>query len=197
MVSAGQRGDYAGALAHGWSAFETAHGQPAREAEMLLNLAQILLTMGEYRAALAGFVAVLERDPSARIALPAWGGVATSAAHLGEHRITRHAAERIDQIGVSAGLQYARASALAEATLALERLQVDATACRQAAMALAAEYGFNEISYRLSSSRAGDVARGSLDATAEPAPTRLASATTAVISAVDALVDVRSSRVLG
>lgn len=195
MVSAGQRGDYARALRHGWSAFENAAGHPIRESEMLLNLAQLLGTMGEHRAALAGFVAALERDPPARIALPAWGGVATSASHLGERRITRHAATRVNQVGAAPGLQYARAAALAEATLALERIDVDATSWRRSAMALAEEYRFNEISFRLASDAPAP------DTVPAPAPRdhsypRVTRASTAVIRAVDALVDVRSSRVL-
>jgi tetratricopeptide (TPR) repeat protein len=194
MVSAGQRGDYARALAHGWTAFEAAHGQPVREAEMLLNLAQLLETMGEHRTALAGFVAALERDPPPRIALPAWGGVATSASQLGEVRITRRAAERISRVAMSPGLHYARASALAEAALALERMHLDATAWRRSATTLAEEHGFNEVSYRLAPRTRG--ARGGRHVAAEPSVGRLARASTAVISAIDALVDVGSSRVL-
>jgi tetratricopeptide (TPR) repeat protein len=196
MVSAGQRGDYVGALQHGWAAFQTAHGEPAREAEMLLNLAQLLVMVGEHRTALAGFVAALERDPPARIALPAWGGVATSASQLGEHRITRHAAERIDKVAMSTGLQHARASALAEAALALERIHLDATSWRQAAMALADEYRFNEITYRLASPVTTKAHDGAFNVSADRSHGRLLPASTAVITAVDALVDVRSSRVL-
>jgi tetratricopeptide (TPR) repeat protein len=196
MVSAGQRGDYVRALAHGWKAFETAHGEPVREAEMLLNLAQLLVTVGEHRAALAGFVAALEREPPARIALPAWGGVATSASHLGERRITRHAAVQIDHVAMSPGLQYARASALAEAALALQRIHLDATRWRRAAMVLADEYRFNEISYRLASTATTEPRDNTLDEPAKSSRGRLVPASMAVITAIDALVDVRSSRVL-
>jgi tetratricopeptide (TPR) repeat protein len=198
MVSAGQRGDYLRAIANGWTAFETAHGEPVREAEMLLNLSQLLVTVGEHRAALAGFVAALERDPPARIALPAWGGVATSASHLGDHRITRHAAERIQQVASSPGLQYARASALAEAAVALERIHLDGASWRRAALALADEYRFNEISYRLTSPTTSDPRDGVRRAAApDRSPGRRpVPAPTAVITAVGALVDVHSSRVL-
>jgi tetratricopeptide (TPR) repeat protein len=195
MVSAGQRGDYANALTHGWTAFEAAAGQPAREAEMLLNLAQLLGIVGEHRAALAGFVAALERDPPARIALPAWGGVATSASHLGDEHITRHAARQISEVAASPGLHYARASALAEAALALERLHLDAAPWRRSAVALAEEHGFNEISFRLAVPSARDH-RDGRRMVAEPSHGRLARASTAVITAIDALVDVGSSRVL-
>jgi tetratricopeptide (TPR) repeat protein len=195
MVSAGQRGDYANALTHGWIAFEAAHGQPAREAEMLLNLAQLLGIVGEHRAALAGFVAALERDPPPRIALPAWGGVATNASQLGNAHVTRHAARQIGEVAASPGLHYARSSALAEAALALERLHLDAAAWRRSALALAEEHGFNEITFRLARSPA-DSHRERRHMVAEPAHGRLTRASTAVITAIDALVDVGSSRVL-
>jgi hypothetical protein len=60
---------------------------------------------------------------------------------------------------------------------------------------LAAEYGFNEVSYRL----APTAPRNSRDrrrVAEQPSHRRLTSASAAVITAVDALVDVRSSRVL-
>jgi tetratricopeptide (TPR) repeat protein len=196
MVSVGQRGDFAGALAHAWTAFESASGHPVREAEELLNLAQLLGRMGEHRAALAGFVAALERSPPPRIALPAWGGVATSASHLDERRITRLAAKRIEQVATRPGLQFARASALMEATLALERLHLGATAWRQSAMKLAEEYRFDQIRYELATPAPVPRENDAADtATAQP-PEALDQASTTVITAVDALVDVRSSRVL-
>lgn len=196
MVSAGQRGDHARALAHGWAALTTVYGDPVREAEMLLNLAQLLVTIGEHHAALAGFVAALERGPPARLALPAWGGVATSASRLRERRITLHAAAQIERVAMTPGLQYARASALAEAALALEHLQLESNPWRRTAMALAVELGFNEISYRLEAPMAIDARRTEHLTPVEPARRRLPPASAAVITAVDALVDVESSRVL-
>ena len=194
MVSAGQRGNYSRALTHGWTAFQSAHGDPVREAEMLLNLAQLLVRMGEHHAALTGFVATLEREPPARIALPAWGGVATSASHLRDARIARLAAIRVQHMAMGPGLEYARASTLAEAAQALDRLHLDAEPWRRAALAIAGEYRFHEISYGLStpeSTRRAAVPRR----VAERTP-RHAEASTAVISAVDALADLPSSRVL-
>ena len=194
MVSAGQRGSYARALMHGWTAFQSAHGDPACEAEMLLNVAQLLVRMGEHHAALTGFVATLEREPPARVALPAWGGVATSASHLRDARIARLAANRVQHIAMGPGLEYARASALAEAAEALDRLHLDAEPWRRAALAIAGEYRFHEISYGLStpqSTRRESAPRR----VAERAP-RPVDASTAVISAVDALADLPSSRVL-
>jgi hypothetical protein len=196
MIDAGERGDYTRALAHGWTAFETAHGHPVREAEMLLNLAQLLATMGEYRTALAGFVAALERDPPPRIALPAWGGVATAASSLGDRRITQRAAVRIGQLASIPGWQFARASALAEVTFALERVQLDATQPRRAAMALAEEHRFNQISYRLAALARPKVSEGEPVDRSAALIDRVAGASTDVLRSVDALVDLRSSRVL-
>ncbi|MDQ3867754.1 MAG: enoyl-CoA hydratase-related protein, partial [Actinomycetota bacterium] len=42
MVSAGVAGDFNAALVYGWRAFEGAAGDPAREAEMLINVSQFL-----------------------------------------------------------------------------------------------------------------------------------------------------------
>jgi tetratricopeptide (TPR) repeat protein len=196
MVSFGQRGYYVRALAHGWTAFETALGDPVREAEMLLNLAHLIGTVGEHRAALAGFVAALEREPPARIALPAWSGIAMSASHLGERRLTRRAAEHTERLVMSSGLQYARASALTEAAEALERLHLDAGRFRRAALELADVYPFNEIDHRLGSQPTVDRRDVTPLAAASRSPGRLDSASTAVITAVDALADVQSSRVL-
>jgi tetratricopeptide (TPR) repeat protein len=196
MIGAAERGDYTRALAHGWTAFETANGHPVREAEMLLNLAQLLATMGEYRTALAGFVAALERDPPPRIALPAWGGVATAASSLGDHRITQRAAARIDRLATIPGWQFARASALAEATFALERLHLDSTRPRRAAMALAEEHRFNEISYRLAATTRPKVSEREPLSAPNARHDPLADTSTAVIKAVDALVDLQKSHVL-
>ena len=194
MVSAGQRGSYARALTHGWTAFQSARGDPVREAEMLLNLAQLLVRMGEHHAALTGFVATLEREPPARIVLPAWGGVATSASHLRDARITRLAANRVQHIAMGPGLEYARASALAEAAQALDRLHLDADPWRRAALAIAGEYRFHEINYGLSTPQSTG-REAAPRRVAERAP-RHGDASTAVISAVDALADLPSSRVL-
>jgi tetratricopeptide (TPR) repeat protein len=195
MVSAGQRGDYGRALMHGWTAYQTAHGEPVREAEMLLNLAQLLVRMDEHHAALSGFVAALERDPPARIALPSWGGVATSASLSGNRRIASLAAERIWRLTAVPGHQYARASALAEAAVGLERVGLDAARWREAALSLAEAHGFHEISFSLTPSPSSE---------RRPAPRErvtssvrgLGERSTAVITAVDALADVRSSHVL-
>lgn len=194
MVSAGQRGSYALALTHGWTAFQTARGDSEREAEMLLNLAQLLVRMNEQHAALTGFVAALEREPPPRIALPAWGGVATSASHLRDARIARLAAERIQHIARGPGLEYARASALAEAAHALERLRLDAEPWRRAALSVAGEHRFHEISYGLSTP--APIGRDALPRRVAERLPRQADASTAVISAVDALADLPSSRVL-
>jgi hypothetical protein len=194
MVSAGKRGDYAGALAHGWTAFRTTQGDRVREAEMLLNLAQLLVEVGEHHAALTGFVAALERDPPVRITLPAWGGVATSASYLGEQRIVRVAADHIQRITMVPGLEYARTFALAEAALGLERLGLDSTAPRQAALSLADKYRFHEPRYLLAVPLAARVSVRAPRLVAERGHGRLARST-AVVTAVDALADVQSSRV--
>lgn len=191
MVSAGQRGEYGWALLHGWTAFDAYRGDAALEAEMLLNLAQLLLTVHEERAALVGFVAALERDPPLRIVLPAWGGVATSASLLSRRDLVISASRHIKQLGASTGLHYARAFAFAEAAAALHRVGVSSKSWHDAALKIAEQYGFHEIRFLL-----GDSDRSR--AVAEPSSrgTAVRGAATAVVTAVAALADVESSRVL-
>jgi hypothetical protein len=192
MVSAGQRGEYGRALLHGWTAFNAYRGDTAREAELLLNLAQLLLTVHEERAALVGFVAALERDPPLRIALPAWGGVATSASLLARRDVVLSASKHIKRLGASTGLHYARAFALAEAAVALHRVGAASKPWHEAALEIAERYGFHEIRFLLTDA---DRARS---AVAEPslAEASVRGTATAVVSAVAALADVESSRVL-
>ena len=192
MVSAGQRGEYDRALLHGWIAFDAYRGDPVREAELLLNLAQLLLTVHEERAALVGFVAALERDPPLRIALPAWGGVATSASLLARRDLVLIASKHIKRLGASTGLHYAHAFALAEAAVALHRVGVASKPWRDAALEIADRFGFHEIGFLLMDA---DHARS---AVAEPSSTEtlVRGTATAVVSAVAALADVESSRVL-
>jgi tetratricopeptide (TPR) repeat protein len=189
MVSAGKRGRYGQALAHGWAAFRTAEGDAVREAEMLLNLAQLLVEMREYHAALTGFVAALEREPPVRIALPAWGGVATSASHLGEQRIARVATEHIELVTMVPGLEYARTFALAEAALGLERLGLDGGAARRAALALADKYQFHEPRFLLTAPSAAHAGI--------PAPRRVAERGHGRADASTAVMLVRLCRVMG
>jgi hypothetical protein len=63
-------------------------------------------------------------------------------------------------------------------------------------MVLADEYRFNEISYRLASTATTEPRDNTLDEPAKSSRGRLVPASMAVITAIDALVDVRSSRVL-
>jgi hypothetical protein len=159
---------------------------------MLLNLAQLLLRAGRQRTALTGFVAALEREPPARIALPAWGGVATSASHLGDRRVTERAAMRIEHIATAPGLEYARASALTEAALALDRVGLDGDAARGVALSLADHYHFHELRLRL---EGPDAERDASAGDVHPR-FRTRATSTAVISAVDALADLERSVVL-
>jgi tetratricopeptide (TPR) repeat protein len=194
MVSTAKRGDHARALAHGWTAFRTAQGDVIGEAEMLLSIAQLLVEMGEHHAALTGFVAALERNPPVRISLPAWGGVATSASHLGELRLTRIAVEHIERITAVPGLEYARTFALAEAALGLERLGLDGGAPRRSALALADKYRFHEPRFLLTAPASAHASVPAPRLVAERGHDRVG-ASTAVITAVDALADIQSSRV--
>jgi tetratricopeptide (TPR) repeat protein len=193
MVSAAKRGDHDEALEHGWAAFSASHGDMLKEAEMLLNIAQLLELIGEHDSALTGFVACLERRPPVRLQLPAWGGVATSASALGDARLVSLAAERIADVSMSPTHAYAQAGALAEAAQAVERVAKDGARWRTAALALAARHGFHEITYRLSE-ESTDRRRHAEPAGAPQRP--LSPEAAAVVTAVTSLADVGSSHVL-
>jgi len=82
MVEMAEVGDFDAALRHGWHALSAARTQGAREAEMLINLAQLCADAGYDTAALGGFHAALARTSAPRLRLPALAGTAGAAARL-------------------------------------------------------------------------------------------------------------------
>jgi hypothetical protein len=102
------------------------------------------------------------------------------------------ASKHIKRLAASTGLHYARAFALAEAALALQRVGAASDPWHEAALEIADRYGFHEIRFLLTDA---DRARS---AVAEPssAETSVRGTATAVVSAVAALANVESSRVL-
>ena len=84
MIVTAEAGDYDAALSHGWQALSVARNQGAREAEMLINLAQLCVKAGYYSAALGGFSAALVRTTVPRLRLPALAGTAEAAGRLGD-----------------------------------------------------------------------------------------------------------------
>jgi tetratricopeptide (TPR) repeat protein len=145
LVRAGARGDLAGAILHGWDAYRVGIGDPIREAERLLNVAQVLLDAGAPSAALSGFTAALQHAPPARLALPAWGGLAIAAARLHDRALVDHTSARIHSLTELPAPAYAAASALAEAARARIAVGLHADRWLERARSLALAQGFHEV----------------------------------------------------
>jgi hypothetical protein len=114
MVAAAEQQKWSSALVHGWEAYRGAAGDPEREAERLLNLAQLLLLSGRSEAARAGFVASLERGGSLRLVLPALGGLAAAGARMGDAATVNTAAEELFRASGGSALPFQTMSALME-----------------------------------------------------------------------------------
>ena len=150
MTIAASRGAFDDALRHGWAAFAAASGDREREAEMLLNLAQLAFDTGHARAALQGFTAALQRRPGPRLTLPAVGGAARAAAAVGRMDIVDWCAARLDEMTGSDGFAYPRASALLDLALALASIAPSrATAIVRRALGLTGRFGFHELEHHL------------------------------------------------
>ena len=149
MVEMADAGEFDTALRHGWQALSAARAQGAREAEMLINLAEICARAGYDAAALGGFAAALARTTIPRLRIPALAGTASAAGRLRDRTRLAQAeraivAEPIDAFPFEvsrAWLCIARArQALGDAAAA------DAAAASAAAIAKA--HGFHEITHR-------------------------------------------------
>ena len=151
MSAASVAGDLSAALVHGWSAFRGVAGDPEREADVLLNLSELLLRAGRPENAAHGFASVLVRKPSGRIALPALGGLALACAACSDGPGVRSARAQADSLIADAGLPFQAASALLELSRALAGVGdgQDAAECRQRATTLATRYGYHEIAHRI------------------------------------------------
>jgi tetratricopeptide (TPR) repeat protein len=151
MVSAGVAGDFNGALIYGWRAFEGATGDPEREASMLLNLSQLLYETGHAEAALHGFTAALAREPVARLALPALGGLALAGSALGDAARVRAAHTQAERLIAGGRLPYESASALVELSEALAAIgdAAGSADCRARAREIATRQGYHEFTHRL------------------------------------------------
>jgi tetratricopeptide (TPR) repeat protein len=151
MVSAAVAGDLNGALVYGWRAYQGVVGDSTREAEALLNLSELLLRSGHPKAAARGFTAVIARDPGARIALPAFGGLGLAASALGDRTSVRTMRARAEPLIARAGLPYQSAATLLELSQALAVVgDTDgATQCRTKALDIAERQAYHEIAHRL------------------------------------------------
>ncbi len=151
MTGAAVAGDLSAALVHGWTAFRGAGGDPEREADVLLNLSELLFRAGRPEDAAHGFASALVRNPSGRIALPALGGLALAFAACGDRSGVRSARTQADSLIAGAGLPFQAAGALVELARALAAVGDGhaAAECRERAATLAARYGYHEIAHRV------------------------------------------------
>jgi tetratricopeptide (TPR) repeat protein len=112
LIAAATAGDHHTALVHGWAAYELAEGNTDRQAEILINLAQVSLVAGQARAARSGFMASMSRSGHLRVRLPCLGGAAVASATLTDDAtltsLTRAAEESI----AAAALPFESASLL-------------------------------------------------------------------------------------
>jgi tetratricopeptide (TPR) repeat protein len=95
MIVTSEAGDFDDALRHGWQALSAARSHRVREAEMLINLAQLCARAGYDAAALGGFSAALAQASLPRLRLPALAGSRRRRAASGRRpRVDRRACHR-------------------------------------------------------------------------------------------------------
>lgn len=144
-------GDTDGSLRHGWDAFRLAVGDATREAESLVNLAQLCLEYGYPRAALRSFIAALTRTDLLRIRLSALGGAALAAGRLEERGLLTRVARAIAETTEGSALPYENAQALfhlSAAHLALED-EVSAERLRKKVQKIASARGYHELLHQV------------------------------------------------
>ncbi|MES2178264.1 MAG: hypothetical protein V4550_10395 [Gemmatimonadota bacterium] len=150
MLASAAVGKLDDAVLHAWGEYSVFRGDPAREVNALLTVAQAVLDYGEPAIALRAFAVVLRRPLPKRAELPCLGGAAVAAAKVGERRLVARIVRRIDDLTASTGHPFDSLSSRAEAVMALTILR-DATAevRRQAVLEEAEAAGFHEIAYRM------------------------------------------------
>lgn len=144
-------GDTDGSIRHGWDAFRLAVGDGTREAESLVNLAQLCLEYGYPRAALRSFIAALARTDLLRIRLSALGGAALAAGRLEERDLLVRVAQAIAEATEGSALSYENAQALfhlSAAHLALED-EVSAERLRKKVQKIASAHGYHELLHQV------------------------------------------------
>jgi tetratricopeptide (TPR) repeat protein len=150
MIELAEVKDFDNALRHGWQALSAARTQQSREAEMLVNLAQLCADAGYDAAALGAFAAALARTSAPRLRLPTLAGVATAAGRLGDMARLAEAERRIATEASDAfPFETARAwLAVAHARRSVSDEAAADAAARKAAV-IAKAHGFHEVVHRV------------------------------------------------
>jgi tetratricopeptide (TPR) repeat protein len=147
LIAAATAGDHPTALVHGWAAYELAAQAPDRQAEILINLAQVSLLAGRPKAARSGFLASMSRTDQLRFQLPCLGGAAVACATLGDSAKLTGLARAAEESISATALPFESASVL-KSLYDAYRLAGDAERAeeyRVRARALARKNGFFEI----------------------------------------------------
>ena len=152
-------GDYDRALRHGWAALGLASGDPAREAELLVNLASVCGLAGSPTAAIHAYLTAAHRVAEPRVRVPALAGAAVDAATLGDMRLLRALTAVLRPELAVTGLPYETARGwmlLARAWAAATRRgdvrgeeEVWSGEFTAAARAVAEQHGFHELVHEL------------------------------------------------
>lgn len=149
MVEMADAGEFDTALRHGWQALSAARAQGSREAEMLVNLAEICARAGYDSAALGGFAAALARTTIPRLRIPALAGTASAAGRLRDRtRLAQAERAIVAEVTDAFPFEISRAwLCVARAKQALgDAAAAEAAAAKAAAIARA--HGFHEITHR-------------------------------------------------
>jgi len=149
MVSATAR-DFEAALRYGARAVKVTR-RPEHRAELLVNLSNVCLEVGQYRAALNTYLRALAQTRFHHIKLPALGSAAIAAARLGERYVVDELTRSGLDLMTSSRLDYEVADMLREFGDAWEVLGDAASArkFREQSMARAQRGGFFEIQHRV------------------------------------------------
>jgi tetratricopeptide (TPR) repeat protein len=150
MITAATAHDYDTALVHGWEALSSPAVDARQRADLLGNLAEVCWRSGYPRAALHGYLQVVQNAEVPRMRLPSLGGAALAAAQLGDRQLLEEiAASIIRERSGAFPYESARAlEALARALLDVGETDRAAAAMREA-RSLARAGGFFEVVYAL------------------------------------------------
>jgi tetratricopeptide (TPR) repeat protein len=182
LIAAATAGDHPTALVHGWAAYELAAGSADRQAEILINLAQVSLLAGQARAARSGFLASMSRTDQLRFKLPCLGGAAVASANLGDAATVTTLARVAEESISMTVLPFESAWVLKSFFDAYRAMGDEARAdeYRRRARALARKNGYFEIVLATESAEAAPT-------TPRPATAPLSEASMSVIQSLEAL----------
>jgi tetratricopeptide (TPR) repeat protein len=179
-------GEFDLAITHGWHAFERAKGDAASRAELLANLAAVCSDCGYYQAAFAAFTLSALWTAASRVRVPALGGAALAAAHLGNTIRLRALTQRIESDLAAGATPYDAAHVLLDLARA-HAITRDGAAVGLAsrAKAIAAKHSFHEIEYAAAEIMAAVPAQ----VAERRAPIELSDSSSQVLSSITALAD--------